>query len=129
MIVLGVSDPRIVMPGLLASLPGTLQTYINSAITLARAAGNNPPPGGMPPSGGGPGAMGPGAMGPGMGPGGPGMGGRPGGRGMGPGGPGMPGRRAGAAQVPVDLADPVDLEPADPAGTVTAASPPMPWSS
>ncbi len=91
MIVLGVSDPRIVMPGLLASLPGTLQTYINSGITLARAAGNNPPPGGMPPPGGGPGAMGPGAMNPG----GPGMStGRPGGRGgmgRGPGGPMMPG--------------------------------------
>src|SRR5207302_5910176 len=60
---LGIGDPREVLPPFLASLPGTLQTMINTAITLARsqAAGANGPGGGMNPPGG-----------PGFGPGGPG---------------------------------------------------------
>jgi hypothetical protein len=86
MVVLGVTDPREVMPPFLASLPGTLQTIINSAITLARSQGANAGQGGTNP--------------PAVGPGGPGMmAGRQGGRMMGrmgsgaagPGGPGAAG--------------------------------------
>jgi hypothetical protein len=63
LVLLGVGDPRGMLPQFLASLPGTLQTMINSAITLARnrAAGGTGPGGGMNPPGG-----------PGFGPGGPG---------------------------------------------------------
>jgi hypothetical protein len=83
MILLGVSDPREIMPALLASLPGTLQTIINTSITVARARAGNPQPGGGNPPG-------PGAM-----PGGPGMASRPGaGGGMAPGVPPR-GRRGG----------------------------------
>src|SRR5262249_29638027 len=62
MVMLGVGDPREVMPAFLASLPGTLQTIINSVITMARAQAANAQQGGANPS----------AAGPGQGPGGPG---------------------------------------------------------
>ena len=75
MVVLGVVDPREILPAVLASLPGTLQTMINATIVLrsrmAAAAGNAP---GGPAAGragmaaGGP-AMGPGGRGGAMGPG------------------------------------------------------------
>lgn len=90
MVILAVSDPRDVMPTLLASLPGTLQTIINSVITIARAQAASAPQGGAnPPAGAGPGPGGPGGMAGGPG----GMAGRRGGPGgpggMGPGYPGM----------------------------------------
>jgi hypothetical protein len=104
LILLGVGDPREVLPPLLSSLPGTLQTIINSAITMDRArggAGTNPPGRGMnqpgaPPgfgAGGQSGRFGAGGSG---GPGGPGgrLGGRRGGEG--PGGAGGPGGFPGA---------------------------------
>jgi hypothetical protein len=73
LVLLGIGDPRELLPPFLASLPGTLQTMINTAITLARnrAAGTNGQGNGMNPPGG-----------PGFGPGGYGG---PGGR-FGPGG-------------------------------------------
>jgi hypothetical protein len=108
MVVLGVTDPREVMPAILASLPGTMQSIINSVVTVTRARAANAQQGGANPPGAGPGP-GPGGM-PGRaggrmmagGPGGPGAmaPGGPGGRGamapgypgaMAPGGPGGPG--------------------------------------
>jgi hypothetical protein len=112
MVVLGVSDPREMMPALLASLPGTLQTMINTAITVARARAANPQQGGANPPGAGPGLDGPGMMasrggssaGPGMPPrmrsgggGGPGSGF---GGAAAPGGPGTDGNNAPA--IPAD---------------------------
>jgi hypothetical protein len=89
MVLLGVSDPREIMPTVLASLPGTLQTIINTAITVARSRAANPQQGGANA---------------------PGAGQMPAGRrmmGMGPGGggamaPGMPprGGRPGGGQMP-----------------------------
>src|SRR5271166_5297019 len=85
-IFLAVGDPRETVPSLLASLPGTLQAQINSAIALSSggAPGTRP---GQP--GAGPGAgFGPGGMAAGPGPGGgmsfsmPSMAGRPGSPGM-----------------------------------------------
>src|SRR5262249_55657370 len=87
MVVLGVSDPREIMPPLLASLPGTLQTMINTAITVARNRAANPQGGGANAPGGG-GFPGGRAM----------MGARPGG--APDGGPGLPPRgRSGGGQM------------------------------
>lgn len=105
MVLLAVSDPREIMPAILANFPGTLQIIINTGIAAARAqaaAGQQGGPGGpgaAPGAPGGPGAApgGPGMMGM-RGRGGPGMMGRGGGMGMGRGGRGpAPGAEGGAA--------------------------------
>src|SRR5208283_817661 len=97
-IFLAVGDPRETVPSLLASLPGTLQAQINSAIALSAGGSPGARPGGMGPGqpGAGPGfGFGPGGSAPGSGGprgsmsfGQPGMSGRPGF----PGGFGAPGR-------------------------------------
>ncbi len=55
-VLLAVSDPRDTVPGILASLPGTLQASINSAIALSAATSGGNPPGqpGAAPAGGAP---------------------------------------------------------------------------
>jgi hypothetical protein len=58
LVMLGIADPRDVLAPFLASLPGTLQTMINSVITLARTQAGAPgggmnQPGGPPPGYGG----------------------------------------------------------------------------
>jgi len=88
-IFLVVGDPRETVPSLLASLPGTLQAQINSAIALSAGGSPGARPGGTGPGqpgagpGYGPGGSAPGAGGPGRPRGGmsfsmPGMSGRPG---------------------------------------------------
>ena len=117
MVVLGVTDPRDVMPAFLASLPGTLQTIINSLITMARSQAANAQQGGM--NGPGPGAPGPGGPG--------GMQGRMGGRMMmGRGGPGGAGGQGpgGFGGAPGPGAGHLER-----AVTRRSTSPPMPWSS
>ena len=100
-IFLAVGDPRETVPSLLASLPGTLQAQINSAIALSAGGSPGARPGGTGPGqpgagpGYGPGGSAPGAGGPGGPRGGmsfsmPGMSGRPGF----PGGSGPPGAPA-----------------------------------
>ncbi|MGZ3388640.1 MAG: hypothetical protein ACXVCF_03510 [Isosphaeraceae bacterium] len=115
-IFLVVGDPRETVPSLLASLPGTLQAQINSAIALSAGGSPGARPGGTGPGqpgagpGYGPGGSAPGAGGPGRPRGGmsfsmPGMSGRPGfpggsgsaamsGRPGSPGGSGPPGAPA-----------------------------------
>ena len=103
-IFVAVGDPRETVPSLLASLPGTLQAQINSAIALSAGDSPGARPGGMGPGqpgagpGFGPGGSTPGAGGPGGPRGGmsfsmPGMSGRPGYPG-GSGGSGPPGAPA-----------------------------------